>query len=232
MIFLINRVHGGELCHKSMLVLLAKPFITMLHKIVAVCDLVLAVILRMIMQHFCYSGSCVDYSSVIDAERLWRCVITFSGFDSPDSLYELLLCQNLCNCGKTCTTLSTASSRKKQQQILPKSQGSESYCNFQPCVFFLLGSGSFPSGVALLCCFVRNRFLSAWILRHCSSSLICFNSPLAVTDCCFKSLRLLGGREELRKCDEFRLNYPTVIEFKKVSWNLSHNTIGKLSLSF
>ncbi len=100
MIFLINRVHGGQLCHKSMLVLLAKPFITMLHKIVAVCDLVLAVILRMIMQHFCYSGSCVDYSSVIDAERLWRCVITFSGFDSPDSLYEFLLCQNLCNCGK------------------------------------------------------------------------------------------------------------------------------------
>ncbi|CAK9873777.1 unnamed protein product [Sphagnum jensenii] len=69
-----------------MLVLLAKPFITMLRKIVAVCDLVLAVILRMIIQHFCYSGSCVDYSSVIDAERLWRCVITFSGFDSPDSL--------------------------------------------------------------------------------------------------------------------------------------------------
>jgi len=54
----------------------------------------------MIMQHFGYSGSCVDYSSVIDAERLWRCVITFSGFDSPDSLYEHLLCQNLCNCGK------------------------------------------------------------------------------------------------------------------------------------
>ncbi len=218
--------------HKSMLVLLAKPFITMLHKIVAVCDLVLAVILRMIMQHFCYSGSCVDYSSVIDAERLWRCVITFSGFDSPDSLYELLLCQNLCDCGKLVLLSQLPPPARNNNRSFQSLKDHKVIVIFSRVCFFLLGSGSFPSGVAVLCCFIRNRFLSAWILRHCSSSLICFHSPLTVTDCCFKSFRLLGGREELRKCDEFRLNYPTVIEFNKVRWNLSHNAIGKLSLSF
>ncbi|KAH8968416.1 hypothetical protein BDL97_03G126600 [Sphagnum fallax] len=209
-----------------MLVLLAKPFITMLHKIVAVCDLVLAVILRMIMQHFCYSGSCVDYSSVIDAERLWRCVITYSGFDSPDSLYELLLCQNLCNCGKLVLLSQLPPPARNNNRSFQSLKDHKVIVIFSRVCFFLLGSGSFPSGVAVLCCFIRNRFLSAWILRHCSSSLICFHSPLTVTDCCFKSFRLLGGREELRKCDEFRLNYPTVIEFNKTI-NLDHYITDK-----
>jgi hypothetical protein len=185
------------------------------------------------MQHFGYSGSCVDYSSVIDAERLWRCVITFSGFDSPDSLYEHLLCQNLCNCGKLVLLSQLPPPARNNRSSFQSPKNHKVIAIFSRVFFFGGGgSGSFPSSVAMLCCFVRNRFLSAWILRHCSSSsLICFHSPLTVTDCCFKSLRLLGGREELRKCDEFRLNYPTVIEFNKVSCNLSHNAIGKLALS-
>jgi hypothetical protein len=211
---------------------LGKTFITMLHKIVAVCDLVLAVILRMIMQHFCYSGSCVDYSSVIDDERSWRCVITFSGFYSPDSLYELLLCQNLCNCGKLVLLSQLPPPARKNNRSFQSLKDHKVIAIFSRVFLFFLGSGRFPSSGAVLCFFCQESLplsLDPQALQQLSDLL---SLTTEVTDCCFKSLRLLGGREELRKCVEFRLNYPTVIEFNKVSCNLSHNAIGKLALSF
>ncbi len=155
MIFLINRVHGGELCHRSTLVRsLGKTFITMLHNIVAVCDLVLAVMLSMIMQHFCYSGSCVDYPSVTDAERLWRCVITFSGFDSPDSLYEHLLCQNLCNCGKPVLLSQLPPPPARNNRSFQSLKDHKVIAIFSRVFLFLGGLGRFPSSVAVLCFFL------------------------------------------------------------------------------
>jgi hypothetical protein len=211
---------------------LGKTFITMLHKIVTVCDLVLAVILRMIMQHFCYSGSCVDYSSVIDAERSWRCVITFSGFDSPDSLYELLLCQNLCNCGKLVLLSQLPPPAKNNNRSFQSLKDPKVFVIFSSvCVFFFGGQVAFPQ--ASLCCVVLSGIASSQLGSSGTAAALWFAFSHHWQWLTAASRFLNCWEEEKSSGNVMSLGWITQQWlFNKVSCNLSHNAIGKLALSF